>query len=179
MADSALNLVIDVKDNASPKLNNLTNTLMDNKMQMRQLAMGASYLGMSFVAMGVALDKMDSPLTKTAGNLLTTVGGIMAFIGTASHFIYAITSITKALQGMAIMQGITSALSGPAGWAKLGVGLAVAGGAAYGISRLASSASSGNVTIQNHVNLDGKQIYQSTKRNIILNQQQNRTSGIQ
>ncbi len=48
----------------------------------------------------------------------------------------ALLVVVVALKAMAIAASIAQALAGPAGWAALAIGLALAGGAAYGVTKL-------------------------------------------
>jgi len=55
---------------------------------------------------------------------------------TIVKFAGAIWAVVKAVQSLAIAESVRSAFSGPAGWAKLAVGGAIAGGAIAGIKAL-------------------------------------------
>ena len=55
---------------------------------------------------------------------------------TVVKFAQSIWAVVKAVQSLAIAEGVRSAFSGPAGWAKLALGGAIAGGAIAGIKAL-------------------------------------------
>jgi hypothetical protein len=104
------------------------------------------------------------------------VGALMTAFSTAVQFVRSIQRVTAALKGQAVMQALVNALTGPGGWAKLAVGGALAFGAVAGINAMTKNEQ--KVTIENKIQIDGKQLGTAAKREIILNQQRNNTSGI-
>jgi hypothetical protein len=124
---------------ATQKMGGFTAAVKANQTAVSELASGALFLGTSFLAMGASLSQSSNEMAKTLGSTMSMIGGVFAFVGSATMFIFSVAKMTESLKQLALWQTITSALSGPAGWAKLAVGVAVAGGAAYGISRLAAS----------------------------------------
>jgi len=138
MGANNLDVVMTLEDRATPKLSRFTTAIKNNQTAVSDMAMGATFLGTAMLGLGTALEKSNNELAKSMSGMLKMVGGIISFAGGAVYFIYMVSKMVEGLKQLAIWQTITSALSGPAGWAKLGVGLGVAAGVGYGVSRLAS-----------------------------------------
>jgi hypothetical protein len=84
-----------------------------------------------------------------------------------------------ALKKLQMAQILTQALSGPTGWATLGIGLGVAAGATAGvIAYNKSQEKTTKVTIENKTYIDSWQVSRSVRRDIILDQNRNTTSGV-
>jgi hypothetical protein len=176
MEQSTLGVLLTCTDNATPQLKQLGATVSDNRMELRQLAMG--FLGMQFSMMGMMARQSETAIGKNVGTTLMYVGALMTALSTAVQFVRSIQQVTAALKGQAVMQALVNALTGPGGWAKLAVGGALAFGAVAGINAMTKNEQ--KVTIENKVLLDGKQIGESARRAIIHNQMQNgNRSGIQ
>jgi hypothetical protein len=203
MESATLGVLIQAQDNASPILQSVgqsmaevktkttamtqvgssdvkvfTSTLSDNKSAIRELSMGTMMLGASFMAMGVALKGTNSQLGQTIGQTLMMVGSVMTAIGSTVQFISAISKTIHALQALAASEALVQALSNPL---FLILGLAAGAGVVAGISALNKSESKGgasHITLENKTYLDGRQISSTVRRDIVLNQQQNSTSGI-
>ena len=158
-------------------------TVMQNQQAFSDLAMGVNYLGTTFLGLGVAMQMSNDETLKAAGNTMMMVGAIMTAVGSASQFVYAISKMVQALKALRVQQILTQAFSGPKGWIALGVGAAVAGGAIYGVSKMESGATRTAqpkfaATIENKVYLDSKQIGAAARKDIVLQQQRNNTSGV-
>ena len=180
MNEASLAIILTAQDQATPQLKNFSTTLTSNKAAIRELAMGVSYLGMTFLGLGIALEKSNNAFGQSVGQMLIMVGSIMSAIGAAAQFVSAVAKMVNALKILNIQQIITQALMGPAGWITLGVGAAVATAAVAGTvaySR-AETKSEQKVTIENKIYLDSKQIAGPVRKQFVLNQQQNATSGI-
>jgi hypothetical protein len=178
MEQSTLGVLLTCTDNATPQLKQLGATVSDNRMELRQLAMGVGFLGMQFSMMGMMARQSETAIGKNVGTTLMYVGALMTALSTAVQFVRSIQQVTAALKGQAVMQALVNALTGPGGWAKLAVGGALAFGAVAGINAMTKNEQ--KVTIENKVLLDGKQIGESARRAIIHNQMQNgNRSGIQ
>jgi hypothetical protein len=176
MESSSLGILITATDNATPQLKQLGATVSDNRMELRQLAMGVGFLGMQFSMMGMMARQSETAIGKNVGTTLMYVGALMTAFSTSVQFVRSIQQVTAALKGQAVMQALVNALTGPGGWAKLAIGGAIAIGAVAGINAMTKNEQ--KVTIENKVNIDGKQLGTAAKREIILNQQRNNTSGI-
>lgn len=175
-----LGITLSMTDNATPQMRSFGTTLTSNKAAIRELAMGVTYLGSSFLGLGVALAQSNNPLAKSISQTAIMVGGIMSAVGASVQFISAIAKMVSALRALQIQQMITQAFAGPVGWISLGIGAAVAGGAIAGTAAYSRSQSqvSNRINIENKVMLDGKQIGSSVRKEIVLTQQRNNTSGI-
>ena len=180
MEGATLNVLLTATDNASPALKGFGSTLADNKMAIRELAMGTMMLGASFMAMGVALKGSNSELGKTVGQTLMMVGSIMTAIGGTVQFISAISKTIHALQVLAASEAVVQALTNPL-FLLLGIGAAA--GIVAGISAMnkGETKATSNVTINNHIQgsvVTEKQWSDLVRKQIILTQQRNNTSGI-
>jgi len=179
--EATLGILIQANDQATPKLTGLGNTLSENKMAIRELAMGVSFLGVSFASMGIMLKGTNSELGKGIGNTLLMTGAIMTAIGSTVQFISAIAKVVDALRKLAVMEAIVKAFQGPAGWAMLGIGAAVATGAVAGISAMGRGEKRAAVNITNNIQgsvVTDKQIADTIRRELVKTQQRNNTSGI-
>jgi hypothetical protein len=167
-------------DTANVQLRSIEDSLIRNKAAIRELAMGTTFLGVSFMGMGTMLKQSNIEMVAGIGNVLNLVGGVMAFVGASASFISAISKMVNALKALNVQQVIANALSGPGGWAKLAIGGAVAGGMIYGISRMSQG---GGTTINQTNNFHGtvlteKQAGETLRREFIKTQQRNNTTGI-
>ena len=114
--------------------------------------MGASLRGLTqqlAISLAPAIVNISDALTNLAvyvGHVdMATVKSVVQFGAMAVAFsatvviipkvVAGIRSVIVALRAMATAGAITQALSGPAGWASLVVGLATAGAAAYGVNQ--------------------------------------------
>lgn len=155
------------------------NVLITNKMALRELAMGMTQIGVAALSVGVLMKQSNDQLVSNIGNYVMLAGGIMSAVGSSVQFISAISKMVDALKKLREAQILQQAFAGPAGWAALGIGVAVAGAATYGIARYESSQNkAAAVNLHTTVNLDGKKVGEAVRTNIILTQQRNNTSGI-
>lgn len=181
MADAQnIDVYLTMKQNTvSPGMQAASKQITDMKSVVGDLTTGTTYLGTALLGMGIALERSNNSLARNAGNMLTMVGGILSSVAALAHMTQALTYVTAALQRLNVAQAIANALSGPAGWAKLAVGAAVAGGAVYGISKLAGGGGGDNqAAAPVQVNVYGSVV---TQRQLVdeihegLLQRQNRT----
>ena len=188
-----LSVIVKADDQFTPTLKRVNTSLRTNMTAIRQLGYGVTYLGTSFLAMGFALKQTNSALGQTVGNTMMMVGAIATAIGSSFQFIAAIGRMVTALRTLATWQVITKALSGPAGWAALAGGVAVAGLTIAATTQKADKATTATptqkvanttmittikqpITVNNYI--DGKKTAGVVRSNIINNQSQNGTSGI-
>jgi hypothetical protein len=182
MNEATLGILLTMEDQATPKMKSFGATLSTNRMAIRELAMGVTYLGATLLGLGIALEKSNSPLAQSVGHMFMMVGGIAAAVGSSIQFISAIAKMVDALKKLQIMQMITQALAGPAGWVTLGVGVAVAGAVVgatmYERSQKGASQTNVHVTVQGSV-IKEKDLAESVRRQVVLTQQRNyNTSGV-
>ena len=179
MGESSLGVALVLtQDSVSPQLKSLGSTLGDNRMAIRELAMGVTMMGASFMAMGVALSQSSNQTAQSAGRFLMLSGSIMTAIGSAVQFVSAISKTIDALQKLAASEIFAEAMANPL-LPLLGVGAAAA--LTFGVTKGISSMNSANTKVENtvNVNLNGKQVADSVKQQLVINAQQNaKTSGV-
>ena len=179
MGESSLGVALVLtQDSVSPQLKSLGSTLSDNRMAIRELAMGVTMMGASFMAMGVALSQSSNQTAQSAGRFLMLSGSIMTAIGSAVQFVGAISKTIDALQKLAASEIFAEAMANPL-LPLLGVGAAAA--LTFGVTKGISSMNSANTKVENtvNVNLNGKQVADSVKQQLVINAQQNaKTSGV-
>jgi hypothetical protein len=180
MENAQLGVLITADDQASPVLGALRTTLSDNKMAIRELAMGTTMLGASFMAMGIAMKGTNTVLGNTIGQTLMMAGSVMTAIGSTVQFISAIAKTVHALQSLAAAEAVVKALQGPVGWAVLLGSIGVAAGAVAGISAMnKAEAKTNNVTVHVAGNVTSERnLTDAIRQGIILSQNRNATSGI-
>jgi hypothetical protein len=211
MNETNLAVVLEMQDSASPQLRafgeqvkataanvktaggtmnttmgGVDQTLNKNKMALRELATGVMYLGGTFLALGVAMQGSNNDTVKSIGNTLMMAGAFMTAIGSSVQFIAAISKMINALKVLQIQQILTQAFSGPAGWATLAAGAAIAGGVVYGVSKYSSaqSKSAGGTTNVNVTqNIAGSVVSQSqltdgVHKGLLIKGQRSGSTGI-
>lgn len=82
--------------------------------------------------LGVALDVLNSILENSNIKWIAAAAGALLFAGIAVRLIGAITAIVGALKILTAAKITALAFSGPAGWAALAAGAAIAGATIYG-----------------------------------------------
>jgi hypothetical protein len=178
-----LNVIIRADDQFSVPLKRVHTSLSTNLTATRQLAMGVTHLGMTFMSMGFMLKNTKTALGETIGGTLMFVGSIATAIGASLQFILAIGKMVKALRALQIQQILTQAFSGPAGWAMLAGGVAVAGltiaatNAKVAKQTSPRTGNTVNVTVMGSVATEQK-ISDSVRKGILASQDRNSTSGI-
>ena len=179
MGEATLGVALQLtSDNVTPQLKSFGSTLGDNRMAIRELAMGVTMMGASFMAMGVALSQSSNQTAQSAGRFLMLSGSIMTAIGSAVQFVSAISKTIDALQKLAASEIFAEAMANPL-LPLLGVGAAAA--LTFGVTKGISSMNSANTKVENtvNVNLNGKQVADSVKQQLVINAQQNaKTSGV-
>ena len=173
MGESSLGVALVLtQDSVSPQLKSLGSTLGDNRMAIRELAMGVTMMGASFMAMGVALSQSSNQTAQAAGRFLMLSGSIMTAIGSAVQFVSAISKTIDALQKLAASEIFAEAMANPL-LPLLGVGAAAA--LTFGVTKGISSMNSGNTKVDHttNVSIDGKVVATAIKPYLVQNAQQN------
>jgi len=131
--EAAVTIVARMRDEASAKMQNLGKTTAKTNITMAETQMTLTAVGSALVGVGALLGKMDNPLAKTASTFLLTAGAIGATAGAIMNMIPYIGKLITWLRSLAIAQTLVAALSGPAGWARIGIGLGIAAAGTAGI----------------------------------------------
>ncbi len=155
MDEAIVTIVAKMRDEASPAMKNLGTQTQSTDMAMRDFRMSLVAVGSALTAVGSLVGKMDNPVAKMASNWLLTAGAIMSTVSAILWMIPNIQKLIAALRSMAIAQAIVKALSGPVGWAQLGIGLGVAAVATAGIMA-ATGAFSENKSSSPTVNINSQ-----------------------
>lgn len=171
-------------------LNDIGGGLEKNRMAVRELGMGVMFLGTTFVTLGASMRMSNDEGIKNVGTMIMYTGAVMSAIGGAVQFISAITKIIHALKALQVQQIITQALAGPAGWATLAAGAAIAGGAVYGVSRMQATetkvsgaqAKAGGTTVNQYISgsvVTERQLTDNIHRALLIKEQRSgNTTGI-
>lgn len=133
MADAATTIVLRMQDEASTQMQNFGLTTQQAEIQSLQLNAALTAMGGALTAVGSLLGQLDNPLAKTASTFLMTGGAILMTVSAIGTMLPYIRSLIATLRTLAIAQTLVAALSGPIGWAKIGIGLGVAAAATVGI----------------------------------------------
>ncbi len=143
LTEAIIAIVARMRDEASPKMKQLGETAKTTKINMQDLKLGLVAVGSAFTAVGSRVNRLDNPTAKLASDFLLTAGAIASTAGAILTMIPVIGNLIKWLRSLAIMQTLVKALSGPAGWAQLAIGLGVAGAAYAGTTALMNSSGGG------------------------------------
>lgn len=156
--EAAVTIVARMRDEASGKMANLGKQTQQTNVNMTDLRMTLTAVGSAFVGIGSLLGKLDNPLAKTASNFFLIGGAIGSTAGAILNVIPYIGKLITWLRNLAIVQTIVKALSGPAGWVQLGVGLAIAGAATAGVLAMTGGlrGSTGGGTTAQVVNINSQ-----------------------
>ncbi len=147
MADVATTLVLRMQDEASVQMAQFGETTQAAQIEAIQFNAALTAMGSALTAVGSLLGQIDSPATKLASTFLITGGAILSTTSAIIQMIPYIRQLITWLRSLAIAQAVVSALSGPVGWARLGIGLAVAGAATAGIVAATGGFGGGGTTV--------------------------------
>lgn len=180
--EAAVTVVMRMRDEASQGMQTFGKNTQQAQIESIQLNSALTAMGSALTGVGSLLNQLDSPMAKVAATTITTAGAILSTASAITQALPYIKQLTSSLRNLAVAQAIVKALSGPAGWLTLGAGLAVGGAAAYGITRtMQPAARPTGVTVNNYVQgsvVTERQLNNTTRRSIVLNQSRNATSGI-
>lgn len=147
MADAATTLVLRMQDEASAEMNQFGQTTQQATIQSIQMNAALTAMGSALTGVGSLLGQVDTPAAKLASTFLTTGGAMLSTTSAIIQMIPYIKQMITWLRSLAVTQAIVKALSGPAGWATLGIGLAVAGAATAGIVAATGGFGGGGTTV--------------------------------
>jgi len=174
MADeAAVAVVMRMRDEASADLANLGGTMAQTEMQAFQMNLALTSIGSSLTAVGSLVNQLDNPIAKMGATFLMTAGAMMTTVSAIIQMLPYLRSLVTMLRSVAVAQAIVAALTGPVGWARIGIGLGVAAAATAGIVGMTGGFSGGGTT---NVNINAgvlmadstqaKQLSRMVKRNI-------------
>lgn len=147
--EAATTIVLRMRDEASANMENFGQTTQQAQIQSLQLNAALTATGGALSAMGSLLGQMENPLAKTAATFLQTGGAILMTVAAIGTMLPYIRNLVTALRTLAVAQTIVAALTGPVGWAKIGIGLGVAAAATAGIVGMTGGFSRGAGTTVN------------------------------
>ena len=145
-------MVLRMRDEASSQMKQFAGTTQEAALASMDFKMTLTAVGGALTAVGALVNQIDNPTAKLAATFLMTGGAIMTTASAILQMIGPIKTLVTWLKTLAITQAIVKALSGPVGWAQLGIGLAVAGAATAGIMAMTGGFSGGGTT---NVNIQG------------------------
>jgi predicted aconitase with swiveling domain len=137
MADEAsITIVARMRDEASQKMKVMGQNVQQTAFSMQAFQQTLTATGGALTAVGSLMNMVGGEAGKTAAIFVTTAGAILSTTGAILSALPMIRSLTTTLRGLAIVQAVVAALSGPIGWGKLAIGLGLAAGATAGIIAL-------------------------------------------
>jgi hypothetical protein len=148
--EAAITIVGRMRDEISDKMSNMANNTKHATVNMMELKVGLTAVGSALTATGALINRIDNPLAKQAATWLLTAGALFSTTSAIMSMIPVIKNLITWLRSLAIVQTVVKALSGPIGWAQLGIGLglAAAGTAAvYGLTAAGHSQAGTGTTI--------------------------------
>ncbi len=131
--EASTTIVLRMQDEASVQMQQFGQTTQQAEIQSLQLNAALTAMGGALTAIGSLLGQLDSPLAKTASTFLMTGGAILMTVSAIGTMLPYVRNLIATLRTLAIIQTIVAALSGPVGWARIGIGLGVAAAATAGI----------------------------------------------
>jgi len=143
-------MVLRMRDEASAQMKQFAGTTQEAALASLDFKMTLTAVGGALTAVGALVNQIDNPTAKLAATFLMTGGAIMTTASAILQMIGPVKQLITWLRTLAVTQAIVKALSGPVGWAQIGIGLAVAGAATAGIMAMTGGFGGGstNVNIQ-------------------------------
>ncbi len=151
MENTTIGVLVSMDEDVTTKMPGVTDAFVQSRSAAREMSMGLGMLSNMALSMGIAMKASNSQTLQNMSSMMMMVGGIGSAVTNAFRFVSAMGRMTHALQAFNFQQLLANLLSGPGGWAKLLIGGALLGGAAYGISKMVSGGSSqaGQTTVIN------------------------------
>lgn len=131
--EAATTIVLRMRDEASDDMQRFGQATQQAQIKSLQLNSALTAMGSAFTAVGSLIGQIDSPLAKTASTFLLTGGAILSTVAAIGTMMPFLRGLITSLRSLAIAQVVVQALSGPAGWATVAVGMGVAAAATTGI----------------------------------------------
>ena len=145
--EAATTIILRMQDEASTQMQNFGQTTQQAEIQSLQLNAALTAMGGALTAVGSLLGQLDNPLAKTASTFLMTGGAILMTVSAIGTMLPYLKNLIATLRTLAIIQTIVAALTGPVGWAKIGIGLGIAGAATAGIIAATGGGRWGGTTV--------------------------------
>jgi len=145
--EAATTIVLRMQDEASVQMQNFGQTTQQAEIQSLQLNAALTAMGGALTAIGSLLGQLENPLAKTASTFLMTGGAILMTVSAIGTMLPYIKNLIATLRTLAIAQAIVAALTGPVGWARIGIGLGVAAAATAGIVAATGGLGGGGTTV--------------------------------
>jgi len=142
-------MVLRMRDEASAQMTAFAGTTEQATVASLDFAMTLTAVGGALTAVGALVNQIDDPTAKLAATFIMTGGAILTTTSAIIHMIGPIRNLITWLRSLAVTQALVKALSGPVGWAQLGVGLAIAGAATAGIYAMTGGFGGGRTTTVN------------------------------
>jgi len=131
--EAATTIVLRMRDEASDQMATFGQTTQQAEIASLQFNAALTATGGALTAVGALLGQLDSPLAKTASTFMVTGGAILMTISAIGTMLPYLRTMITTFRTLAIVQTIVAALSGPVGWARIGIGLGIATAATAGI----------------------------------------------
>lgn len=147
--EAAVTVILRMHDEASVEMQNFGQATQQAQIEAIQFNAAMTAMGSAMTAVGALLGKVDDPMAKMASNFLMTAGAVLTTTSAIIQMLPYIRQMVRALRNWAVAQAILQALSGPGGWATLGIGLGIAAGAAAGVYALSGGFGGGGGTTVN------------------------------
>ncbi len=145
--EAATTIVLRMKDEASLQMQQFGQTTQAAEIQAIQFNAALTAMGSALTAVGSLIGQVDSPATKLASTFLITGGAILTTTSAIIQMMPYLRGMITSLRSLAIAQAIVAALSGPVGWARIGIGLGVAAAATAGIVAATGGLGGGGQTV--------------------------------
>lgn len=131
--EAATTIVLRMRDEASASMQNFGQETTEARLASLEFNSALTAMGGALTAVGSLVGQLGGENAKMAATFITTAGAILTTTSAIIQSIPYIRQMITWIRNLAIAQAVLRALSGPAGWVTLGVGLAVAGAATAGI----------------------------------------------
>ncbi len=149
MGDTTIGVLVSMDEDVTTKMPGVTDALIQSRSATRELSQGLGMLSNMALSMGIAMKASNNQTLQNMASMMMMVGGIGSAVTSAFRFVSAMGRMTHALQAFNFQQLIANLLSGPGGWAKLLIGGALVGGAAYGLTKMVSGGGSQATQVTN------------------------------
>jgi len=180
--EAGVTVVLRMRDEASAQMESFGETTQQAQIESLQMNAALVAMGSAFTAVGSLLNQLDNEAAKTAATFLITAGAILTTASAIIQSMPYIIQLINALKALAVTQSIIAALSGPVGWASLGIAIGAGAGAGIVLATRAGGGAAVSTTVVNN-NIQGsviteRELGEITRNEIIKSQERNNTSGI-